>query len=171
MGLDPRFHGDDIYGWVYFNFKIYFMSDIKKPGVGFGVMIEKKGKILLGRRHSDPKKASSELHGEGAWTMPGGKLHFGETPEEGACREVLEEIGVKINSRRLKLISVSNDMVSDAHFITLGFRYPSFKGSPKVMEPDEIVEWRWFNPKALPSPMYFPSERVFKHFKRGKIYG
>ena len=46
----------------------------KKPGVGFGVMILKQGRILLGKRHSDPDKADSELHGEGTWTMPGGKL-------------------------------------------------------------------------------------------------
>jgi len=46
----------------------------QKPGVGFGVMILKQGRILLGKRHSDPDKADSELHGEGTWTMPGGKL-------------------------------------------------------------------------------------------------
>lgn len=47
------------------------------------------GKVLLGQRHSDPEKADSALHGEGTWTMPGGKLHFGESFEEGATREVL----------------------------------------------------------------------------------
>lgn len=146
------------------------MSDTKKPGVGVGVMIVKRGKILLGRRHSDSQKAGSELHGEGTWTMPGGKLHFGETPEQGACREVLEEIGVKINPKKLRLVSVSNDMVNDAHFITLGFRCKGFRGDPKVMEPDEIVEWHWFNPKKLPRPIFFPSEKILKNCKARKIY-
>ena len=63
------------------------MSENKKVGVGFGVMILKKGKVLLGKRHEDPEKASSELHGEGTWTMPGGKLHFGERFEDGASVE------------------------------------------------------------------------------------
>jgi len=36
-----------------------------KPAVGVGVMILKDNQILLGRRHSDPSKADSELHGEG----------------------------------------------------------------------------------------------------------
>jgi 8-oxo-dGTP diphosphatase len=69
-------------------------------GVGFGVMIlNDNNEVLLGKRHGDSKKASSLLHGEGTWTMPGGKLHFGESFEEGAHREVLEETGIKINKK------------------------------------------------------------------------
>ena len=59
------------------------MKDTKKPGVGFGVILLKDKKVLLGKRHEDSKKADSELHGEGAWTLPGGKLEFGEEFEEG----------------------------------------------------------------------------------------
>lgn len=33
----------------------------KKIGAGFGVMILKNNKVLLGQRHVDPVKASSEL--------------------------------------------------------------------------------------------------------------
>lgn len=53
----------------------------KKVGVGFGVMLFKRGNILLGKRHSDPEKADSELHGEGTWIMPCGKLECGESFE------------------------------------------------------------------------------------------
>ena len=63
----------------------YILMDKLKVGAGFGVMLFKEGKILLGRRHADPEKADSELNGEGTWTMPGGKLHFGESFEEGAA--------------------------------------------------------------------------------------
>ncbi len=79
----------------------------KKMGIGFGVMILMNGKVLLGQRHVDPVKADSAMHGEGTWTMPGGKLHFGESFEEGACREVAEEIGVAIQPKDLKVISLT----------------------------------------------------------------
>ena len=36
----------------------------------------------------NPEKASSELHGEGTWTMPGGKMHFHEEFEDAAKREI-----------------------------------------------------------------------------------
>ncbi len=148
------------------------MSDQKKRvGVGFGVLLlNKEGKLLLGRRHLDPLKADSELHGEGTWTMPGGKLEFGESLEEGAFREVFEETGISINKERVTLMSVANDRVEDAHFLTLGFLCDQFDGEAQVKEPDEITEWQWFALDALPSPLYFPSREVLENYRANIIY-
>jgi len=140
----------------------------QKPGVGFGIMILKEGKVLLGKRHTDPKKADSLLHGEGTWTMPGGKLHFQEGLKEAAAREVLEETGIKV--KNLELFSVSNDIVYDNHFVTLGFVCRDFEGEPKVMEPDEITKWEWFDLNDLPSPLFSPSEKMIKNYLAKKIY-
>ncbi len=142
----------------------------KKVGVGFGVMVLREGKVLLGRRHVDPAKADSELHGEGTWTMPGGKLHFGESFEEGAKREVMEETGVEIDTKDLKVISLANDIVSDAHFATIGLLCEKYPGEPKVMEPDEITEWRWFSLDWLPSPVFFPSAELLENYKEKRFY-
>jgi 8-oxo-dGTP diphosphatase len=139
-----------------------------KIGVGFGVMLLRGGKVLLGKRHEDPEKASSLLNGAGKWTMPGGKLGFGESFEEGAKREVLEETGIKLNS--VEVICVNDDKVEGAHFVTIGMSSKSFLGEPRVMEPDEIREWRWFSLDDWPSPMYFPSEKVLKNYKEKKFY-
>jgi 8-oxo-dGTP diphosphatase len=136
---------------------------------GVGIMVLKDGKVLLGKRHSDPDKASSLLHGEGTWTMPGGKLDFGEDLIEAAKREVLEETGLE--AKNLKIVSVTNDIVSDAHFVTTAFLCEEFQGDPKVMEPDEIIEWRWFKLDELPSPMYFPCEKIIENYLAKRIYG
>ena len=144
------------------------MADDKKIGVGFGVMLLRDNKILLGKRHEDPQKASSLLKGAGTWTMPGGKLHFGETFEEGAKREVMEETGIKLNSA--KVIAINNDMVESAHFVTIGLLSEDFEGEAKVMEPDEIVQWKWFGLNELPSPLYFPSEKVLKNYNKQEFY-
>lgn len=141
------------------------MDQIKKPGVGVGVMLLKGGKVLLGKRHFDAARADSELHGEGTWTMPGGKLHFHEELEGAAYREVLEETGVKINQKKLKMISVANDIVKDAHFVTIGFLCEDFQGEPKAMEPEEITEWRWFALDGLPHPIFFPSRKILNQYQ------
>lgn len=140
----------------------------QKPGVGFGVMLLKEGKVLFGKRHEDPVKASSLLHGEGTWTMPGGKLHFQEGLKEAAVREALEETGIKI--KNLEIISVSNDIVQDNHFVTVGFLCKEFNGEPKIMEPDEITKWEWFALNNLPSPLFPPSEKIIKNYLTKKIY-
>ena len=144
------------------------MDEQKKVGVGFGVMILKNGKVLLGKRHVDPEKASSLLNGAGTWTMPGGKMHFGETFEQGAKREVMEETGMKLS--KVSVICVNNDMVETAHFVTIGLFSDSFQGEPKVMEPDEITEWHWFDLNNLPSPIYFPSAKVLENYKKKQFY-
>lgn len=144
------------------------MEEKKKVGAGFGVLILRDGKILLGKRHSDPEKASSLLNGEGTWTMPGGKLDFGESFEDGAKREALEETGITLN--KAEVISVSNDIVDTAHFVTIGMFCDDFSGEAKVMEPDEITEWQWFDLKNLPAPLYFPSERVLENYLEKKFY-
>jgi 8-oxo-dGTP diphosphatase len=145
------------------------LQENKKPGVGVGVMILREGKVLLGKRHSDPKKASSALHGEGTWTMPGGKLDFGEELEACACRETFEETGIIIQPGNLKIISVSNDIVYDNHFVTIEFLCEKSSGDSKVMEPEEITEWQWFELDKLPEPLYLPSKKVLDNNKTDKI--
>ena len=46
------------------------------------------GKILLGKRNNEPAK--------GKWWFFGGRLHKGETLEEGVKRKALEEIGASV---------------------------------------------------------------------------
>ncbi len=140
----------------------------KKVGAGFGVMMMKDGKVLLGKRHEDPEKADSELSGEGTWTMPGGKIEFGESFEEGAMREVREETGITLKD--VSVICVNNDMTDKAHFVTIGLFSENFSGEPRVMEPDEITEWGWFNIDELPARVFFPSAKVLENYKQKRFY-
>lgn len=133
-------------------------------------MILRDGKLLLGKRHDDPEKASSLMHGEGTWTMPGGKMDYGETFEQLVAREVMEETGMIINTSNLKVISVTNDIVHDNHFVTIGFLCENIEGEPKIMEPDEITRRERFPLDNLPSPLFFPSEKVLKNYLAGTIY-
>jgi len=140
----------------------------KKFGAGFGVIILDKGKILLGKRHPDPDKADSSFRSADEWCIPGGKLDWGETLENGAIREVKEETGITIKDP--KVISVHNCINEYAHFVTVGLIAKNRNGEPKVTEPDEIVEWKWFDLNKLPKPMYFPSLEVIENYKKGKFY-
>lgn len=128
------------------------------------------GKVLLGRRHEDPEKADSELHGEGTWTMPGGKLEFGESFEAGGVRELAEETGIQTGQGDLELVSLANNRLPDAHFVTVGLICRQSTGEARVMEPDEITEWRWFPLAELPSPLFPPSAEILERLESGKMY-
>lgn len=140
----------------------------QRVGVGFGVMMVRGGKVLLGKRHEDPAKASSALNGAGTWTMPGGKLQFGETFEDGAKREVLEETGITL--RNVRVLCVNQDIIETAHFVTIGMYSEEFDSDPRVTEPDEIIEWQWFDLDAPPTPLYFPSAKILQNYKQKKFY-
>ncbi|QQS34346.1 MAG: NUDIX hydrolase [Acidobacteriota bacterium] len=51
-----------------------------------------EGKILLLDHYFRPDKG---------WGLPGGFVEYGETPEQAACREVMEESGVEIYDLKL----------------------------------------------------------------------
>jgi len=140
----------------------------KRVGAGFGVILEKDGKILLGKRHPDPDKADSAFRSAGEWSLPGGKMDWGETFEEGAAREVLEETGITIHNP--EVISVHNCKNEHAHFMTVGLVARQWEGEAQVMEPDEMTEWQWFPLTDLPFPRYFPSFEVIDNYIQGKFY-
>jgi len=141
---------------------------VNYPRAGVGVMVVRDHKVLLGLRHSDSEKADSELHGEGTWTMPGGKVDWHQTIEESAIRELKEE--TDLNAKKLKLISVTDEIVHDNHFVTNGFICTEFEGEVSVMEPDEIVEWKWFGFDNLPSKVFPPCVKIIKNFFDNEIY-
>lgn len=139
----------------------------KKIGVGVGVMIlNKEGKVLLGLRSEDKSNSAFKL--TSCWTFPGGKLEYGESFEEGIKRETLEETGIDL--KEIKIICVNQDKNEHAHFVTIGFLSENCETQPKIMEPDKITEWKWFDLNDLPKNMYFPSTKLLENYKQDKFY-
>lgn len=139
----------------------------EKPRVtraGMGIMVaDKDGRVLMGLRNSDAIKADSALRGEGTWTFPGGKFEFGDGLFEGAARELKEETDLDLI--RTEIISISNERNDTAHFITLGFKAIEWQGTPKTMEPEEIIEWKWFDMNNLPKNIFTPTKKMIENYK------
>lgn len=57
--------------------------DYQNPKVVVGTVVASGGEILMCRRAIEPRR--------GFWTLPAGYLELGETLEEGAAREAMEE--------------------------------------------------------------------------------
>jgi len=52
-------------------------------------IIERDGRLLISRRHQ-------QAHQGGKWEFPGGKQEAGEAPFAALCRELDEELGIRI---------------------------------------------------------------------------
>lgn len=120
--------------------------------VGVGVIILDGTKILLGKRKN--------AHGSGTWSPPGGHLEFGETPQECARREVLEETGLTIN--KITAGPYTNDFFQQEqkHYITLFMVAQYAGGNPELLEPNKCESWQWFDVNQLPQPLFLPMMNI-----------
>lgn len=121
-------------------------------GVGVGVLIVRSGTLLLQKRTGS--------HGAGTWSSPGGHIDLGETPEQTAIRETMEEVGLTIE--RARLVTITNDInePEQKHYITLWFVAEGIGSEEIQLNPRESTDYGWFALDALPSPLFVPLKNL-----------
>jgi 8-oxo-dGTP diphosphatase len=126
--------------------------------VGVSVLVRRGDELLL--------EKCAHIHGAGTWGPPGGHIDFGETPEQTAQRETLEETGVAITG--LSFLGVTNDVfeAEQKHYITLWFDAVYQSGEAECKVPEEESEVGWFRHNNLPQPLFLP----LRHLLEGKVY-
>lgn len=125
-----------------------------------GVVFLRRGKVFLARRQGS--------HGEATWASAGGHLEHGETLEECACREALEELGVCV--RHLSFLCVSNIIAYDKHYLDVEFLGDIGDQEPQLAEPDAFSECGWFPLDDLPHPLFEAVRYALESIKSGRYY-
>ena len=116
----------------------------RRPGVGCGAAIVRDGRLLLVKRKTPPEA--------GCWSLPGGKVDFGERLEDAIVREIAEEIGVKI--ALLRPLGVAQMIgLDDQHWVAPIHLAKIVAGEPENREPDKHEAILWAPLNALPSPL------------------
>ncbi|KAI9935108.1 hypothetical protein ASPWEDRAFT_44701 [Aspergillus wentii DTO 134E9] len=108
------------------------------PKVGVAALVHnQKGQFLLGKRKGS--------HGAGTWGFPGGHLEYGESFEDCAVRETLEETGVAIHGAHYLTATNNVTLARNKHFVTIfvGCDPVDDNTQPKVIEPEKCEKWEW----------------------------
>lgn len=112
-------------------------------------------KILMMRRKGS--------HGEGTWSVPGGWIDAGETPEDALFRELEEEVGLARRNPlvgRLYLLDAVTTVFPGPinTSVTLAYRAPMgmFSGEPKIMEPEKCDKIGWISEDMMQYLDLFP---------------
>jgi 8-oxo-dGTP pyrophosphatase MutT (NUDIX family) len=116
--------------------------------IGVGVLVVRDDKVLIGQRLS--------AHGFGTWSFPGGKPRAGESYEDCAIRELMEETGLRGESPRAIAETVDGFLSSRSVFRTTLVRVNVDGGEPCALEPEKTAAWLWRKPTALPTPLFAP---------------
>ncbi len=103
-------------------------------------MIYVNGKVLIVRRS---KGARGDF---GTWELPGGRLEFGETPEQALCREVIEEVGIAVDILR-PLDCWSFLKEEDTQIIGVTYLCKPQLESVEVQLSNEHTEYSWISEK------------------------
>ncbi len=115
------------------------------PKVVVGAVVVEEGQVMLCRRAIEPRL--------GFWTLPAGYLEHGETLEEGAAREALEEASASIRlDGVLALYSISR--IGQVQVIFRGV----FDGPVQLAPGAESLDVRLFTWEDIPwNELAFPS--------------
>jgi ADP-ribose pyrophosphatase len=115
----------------------------ESPVVGVGAVVIKDGRVLLVKRGVDPKK--------GLWAIPGGSLKLGETLQEGAEREIMEETGITIRAKEpvysFDFFERDGDGRVRFHYVIVDMMADYIGG--EVQGADDALEARWVSPDEL----------------------
>jgi ADP-ribose pyrophosphatase len=123
-----------------------FMSGRKyteHPRVGVGAIVIRDGKVLLVKRGVAPSK--------GLWAIPGGMIELGETIQQAAEREILEETGIRIQARdpvyTFDMIDRDDEGRIRYHYVVVDVFAFYVSGEPQAR--DDVVDARWVAPEEL----------------------
>lgn len=122
---------------VYYTLRPFIHQFLKDSRRAYVVM-EHDGKILVVKN----------ILGSGKWHLPGGGCHKDESFEQGASRELKEEVGVRVPTSRLEVLS------PEAFRSKRGFDYQLFllrmsKSTELKLDRLEILEASWLDPNDL----------------------
>lgn len=114
-----------------------------RPRVAVGAVVFRHGGVLLVKRGQPPA--------EGSWAIPGGSVRVGETLQQAAEREMLEETGVLI--RAAEPVYTFDVIERDAagrvrfHYVIVDLAAEYVAGSPRPAS--DAVDAGWVSPSQL----------------------
>lgn len=100
-------------------------------------IIQNEGKILLAQRRKDSHQGLK-------WEFPGGKLEFGESPEECLVREIREELDINIKVKGI--FQVVSHIYGERQVILLCYLCQLDQGQIK---PKECQDFCWVEKQDL----------------------
>lgn len=115
----------------------YTAMSIDYPQLCVGAIVFHNDAVLLVKRHNPPNA--------GQWAIPGGKVHFGETLQQAAEREILEETGIHIKAGdcvyQFEVIEKNAADQPTLHYVIIDLSAEYRSGTPHAVDDAADAGW------------------------------
>ena len=113
------------------------MTAPARPQAGVSICVVRDGHALLAQRAREPLR--------GLWSLPGGRIEWGETLQEAALRELAEETSVEADIRMLldSVDVIQRDPAGDVvhHYVLTTFGAVWLSGEGRAGSDAAAVAW------------------------------
>lgn len=127
------------------------VKEYRNPFPTVDIIIELNDKILLIKRKNPPY----------GWALPGGFVDYGESLEQAAIREALEETSLKVSN--LRLLGCYSDPARDSRFHTISTVFIA-TGDGCAKAADDAAELALFSLDNLPDQLCFDHAKILQDY-------
>jgi 8-oxo-dGTP diphosphatase len=120
------------------------------PTVDIIIELDSGGIVLIHRKHPPP-----------GWALPGGFIDYGESAEEAAVREALEE--TSLNVQLVELLHVYSDPKRDPRKHTMATVFIA-RASGTPCGADDAAEAKVFHEHDLPTSLAFDHAKILQDY-------
>src|SRR5262245_61173861 len=121
-----------------------------------GALFDAAGRVLIAQRPAGK-------HMAGRWEFPGGKIDAGESELEALRRELLEELGVRLEHAE-RMLELAHDYPGRRVELCM-WRVTAYRGEPRTLDGQAL---KWVDPADLGSEDLLEADRpIVQALQRG----
>jgi 8-oxo-dGTP diphosphatase len=122
-------------------------AELRTIRVVAGALFDSQGRVLIAQRPAGK-------HMAGRWEFPGGKIDTGESELEALRRELLEELGVRLEAAE-RMLELSHDYAERRVKLSM-WRVTAYRGEPRTLDGQAL---KWVHPADLTNEDLLEADR------------